>query len=681
MSSYLFHAEASELAAKLLTRAHKVQTQFQTTGVLTRARKAYHSYHGQYFRATPGHQLGRAGEQGEYTTLAVNHFRNLIQHTLSLLSSNRLAFDCLSEATDVEARNACIIGNNLLDSAFYEDRIDVQINRLVELGLIMGTSYISVEWNPYDKLIGQDGEGIPVYSGRPRVRSHTIFDVILEPFEDDDKRQNWMCLREIWNRHDLVRLFPEMEEEILALPRIKDLAWYDPYLMIDEDHVFVFKAWHRETPALPLGRETWFCEGDCVLKDGVNPYVHPSQHTPNGGMPLFCFRPAVQYASAYGHSIAFDLLPLQEALNILDSSIITNQDNYAVQNIISARESSVSTTDLAGGNRLVEYTPIPDVANGGKPEVLQLCATPAEVFSYRKEVIQNMEIISGINAVLRGQPQASLISGTALALVATQANTFNTNLENNYVHIAEDVAHFLLYIISRFQTTEELVSMIGKGKSNEVRSFKGSDLSPIRKVKVLMGNALARTTAGKVEIAELLVNAGVVKTPEGIIEALQTGQVSNTLDNAVAEPSFIKFENEEMLRGVVPPVSGLDNHPQHILEHRALTFNPQVRRDPKLLQAVLQHIQQHMDQFDQMAMGNPTLLNLVMGQPLPMPAPAPESGVGPGAQAQPMFGQGQPQGEGIAQAVGETVGGNPNPSDPQALATKALKSAENKLQG
>lgn len=682
MSSYAFHKPAQELADYLLVKQQAVATRYQYSSVMAKARRAYLSYFGRYYKNSgDAAQLGQAGEQGEFTTMAANQLRNIVQHTMSLLISNRLSFDAQAESTDVDARNACLIANNLLDQLIYDGGIDTQIHRTLELGLMMGTSYLVVEWNPNAKLIGTDENGVPVYAGAPKVNSYSIFDVILEPFQDDDKKQDWMCLREIWNRWDLIELFPDMEEEIKALPQIKDLQWYDPYMTHDEDHVFLWKAYHRETPAMPQGRMTWFCDGDTVLQDGPNPYVHPSEPTPNGGMPIMCFRPSVVYGSAYGHSITFDVLPLQQALNILDSAIITNQETHAIQNIIAPRQSNIHSSDLAGGNRLIEYDVMEDAPNGGKPEVLQLCATPSEVFTYRKELISTIEILSGINSVLRGQPQASLISGTALALVATQANSFNTVLESNYTRLAEDAAHFLLYIVSRFQTTEELVSLIGKGKSNEIRRFKGSDLSPVRKVKVIMGNALARTTAGKVEIAEMLVKNGIVKTPEAVLEALQTGNITQTLDNTSAEVSYIKYENEQLLLAKPVIVSGMDNHPQHCLEHRTLTFNPEVRSNPRLLKSVLDHIQSHLDQFDNMAMGNPTLLALVMGTPLPMPTPNPETGVGqppvaPNAAA--------PQGsEADQKALVNAVGESPEKQGPseqtEGVAMRALNSAQNKL--
>jgi hypothetical protein len=263
-------------------------------------------------------------------------------------------------------------------------------------------------------------------------------------------------------------------------------------------------------------------------------------------------------------------MPIQEALTGLDSSIMTNQDTHAISNVIVPRTSNLSQTELSGGNKLLEYDPIPDVPNGGRPEVLNLTFTPPEVFNYRKELIGQFEVLSGVNAVLRGQPQASLLSGTALALVATQASAFNSQLENNYSAFVEDIAYFLLYAVSRFQATEEIVSLVGRGKSGEVRAFKGTQLNPIRGVKVSLGNALARTTAGKIEIAELLTKSGVLKTADAVLEAVTTGNIVNTLDNATAEATYIKAEAEQMVSGEVPPVVALDNHVLHITEHRSL---------------------------------------------------------------------------------------------------------------
>jgi hypothetical protein len=667
---------SEDLMGFLSTISDKTRTFLNSSGIMSRAVRSYNYAYGRMWRNTDGSRLGIAGDQGELMTMSTNHFRNLLLHTLAIITQQRLVFDCQSESTDVNARNATIVGNMVLEQQFYEKQVDKHIHRAAELGLFMGTSFLSVEWNPYDKLLGIDGEGTPIYMGAPKIKAHSIFDVVWSPWKDDDNDQQWCQVREMANRWDLIALFPEHADQIRALPRISDIQLYDPFYRPEDDHVFLYKVYHKETPALPAGRMMWYCEKDVVLFDGNNPYIHPTQPTPNGGLPIFCFRPAIQYATYAGHTIAFDLMPLQEALNILDSSIITNQQNFAVQNIAIPKESSVTTADITGGAKLIEYSVVDGVPGGGKPEVLQLCATPGEVFTHRETIIRNMEQISGINSVLRGQPQASLISGTALALVATQANSFNSTLEGNFTKFAEQTAHFLLHVIAKFQKTEDLIALMGKGKSNEIRSFKGDDLAPIRKVKVTVGNPLAKTTAGKLEIAEKLLNAGLIKTPQEFLEVLQTGNLQNAIENDTAELSYIKWENEAFLRGENPPVLATDNHPLHVLEHRGQTFKPEVRQNPQYHTQLLNHMKEHLDQIDTMAVNNPTLFAICTGQPIPMPQPAPATGVGS---------EGQAQSPGVSEIKGVSeVGKSPiqapgEPGSQEQLAIQAMQSAASKV--
>jgi hypothetical protein len=122
------------------------------------------------------------------------------------------------------------------------------------------------------------------------------------------------------------------------------------------------------------------------------------------------------YASPFGYTVSFDMLPIQKAIDGLASTIQTNQEAFGVQNVLVPRGSNLDVEELVGGLNIVQYDP-----KMGKPEPMNLTATPVEIFNRYKELINEMESISGINSVVRGNPEASLKSGAALALVASQA--------------------------------------------------------------------------------------------------------------------------------------------------------------------------------------------------------------------------------------------------------------------
>ena len=632
-TEYLFHKNQEDLSAALVDKMKRLETFWRSSPILNRARRSYFCYYNQYFRGSDGTRTANVGEQGEMVGFSVNHLRNLLQHTMALVLQNRLSFDVQAEATDMEARNACLIGSELLDQGFYAQRIEHQIRSAVELGLIMGTSFLAAEWKPFVKLRGQDADGNPVYSGAPSIKSYTMFEVALEPFKDNFDEQLWVVLRDVKNRYEVSAVYPEFKDKIEDQPPLHELSSIDPMYTSNEDHLALYRAYHRESPSLPGGRYTVFLQDGTVLEDGPNPYVSPDFQTPNGGIPVFCFRPSMKYMSAYGHTIAYELMQSQEILNMLDSSIASNQNAFGVQNIIAVRGSGVKDTDLSGGLKLVEYDYQEGVPNGGAPAVMQLCATPQEIFQYRQSVIGDMEVLSGINSVIRGNPQASLLSGAALAVVATQANVFSSNFEAAYIGLVEDVALWYLYLLARFQTEEDMIALVGAGKMNEVRKFKGVNLLPIRKVKVTVGNPLAKTTAGRMELADKLVSTQMLKDPNDYLDVVRTGNINRPLDEATAQKSYIMAENEQMLRGEVPIVAALDNPQMHMTAHQILLWNPEVRNTPKLRAAVEQHLTDHLNQFEQMATGNPMMMALAMGLPIPMPVPAPDTGIGPNATA------------------------------------------------
>lgn len=665
---YAFLQPAEELSSWILNKSRSLH-RGNFSRLVDVARRSYNSYYNRTW-SSDGSTIINTGEQGEYTALGINHFRNLLTHTQSLLTQTRLTFDTMALANDLSGRSACIIGNQVLEHALADHNLEGEFHRALELGLIMGTSFMTVEWNPMVRLVDVASTGELAYAGAPKVRVYSIFDMIWETWKDDHADCNWMCIRDMVNKWDLARVYSEHEDDIISAPQVKDLQRFEPfYDMQEDDTIFVYRCYHKETPAIPGGRYTVFLEGGEVLEDGTNPYIHPTQPSPNGGIPIFAFRPAIQYGNAYGYSVAFDLMPLQQALNTIESMILTNQETYGIQHIAAPREAGFNQTDLTGGSKLIEYNLVEGAPNGGQPIPLNLTATPPELFKHREEILREMELLSGISSVQRGQPQASLLSAAAVALVAVQAHSFNSKLEANYVRFCEEVAHFYLYTISRFQRTDELVALVGKGKSNEIKQFKGEDLAPVRKVKVSVGNALAKTLAGRVEIAEKLLSNQIIKSAGEYLEVLQTGNLQPALDKATAQSAYISYENEMMLSGQLPKVEALDNHPDHMTSHHVLTFQPGVRSNPRLLQLIQQHIWAHMDQMEAMSMGNPMATALALGLPIPMPVPAPDTGIGPNAM--------QPAPEGTASQPPQLSGAIQN--DMISKSVQAMDNAKQKL--
>lgn len=631
--------DPKDLVAKLLTRYQQISYFVLNRGIMGRWVKSFNSYYGFYYvDQKTAYGIGTGGQQGELTNVAINQYRNLIQHTLALTTQNKVSFDAIPINSDIEGRNASMVANATLEYYLEQPKYAQTIYQWAELGVVFGTSFLKVYWDTDKQLSGVDGDLTPVYRGEANLKTFSPLDVIVEPFKSSFGDQTWVCTREVQNRFDLATKYPDQLEDIMALDRISDLQLADPYFSTDEDHVWVYMLYHKSTPAMPFGRHTIFSSADVVYEDyRESPYCDTDPETgfpiTGSGIPIVCFRPAVTYGSAWGHTVGFDLLPLQDMKNMLASTIATNQAAFGVQNIIVPRGTNANFADIANGMRVVEIDFNADLGpSGGAPAILELLKTPSEIFDYNNKIDEEMEKISGINGALRGTPPPQVSSGTAMALLTTQAQTFNTQLENVYIAGLQDIATLLIRTIAKFMPDKDLVNLVGLKEDYAIASFRGEELSKIQKIKILTGNAMSKSPAGRLAIAQDMLNSGQI-TPSDYTEVVETGYLKDKMEDITAEDALIQWENQQLIQG--KPVEALltDNPLTHMKGHRATLLHPDVRGDIAKQQNVMKHLADHQQNWVILGVQNPQLLALITGSPIPPDVP--QQGVTPGAQGAP----------------------------------------------
>ena len=244
---------------------------------------------------------------------------------------------------------------------------------------------------------------------------------------------------------------------------------------------------------------------------------------------------------------------------------------------------------------------------------MNLTNTPKEVFEFLQKLEQVSETISGVNSVTRGNPDSSLKSGTALALVQSMSLQFMSGLQQSYVALMEDVGSGLINMLRDFAETPRIAMIAGERNKTNMKEFTGDDLSMVNRVIVDVGNPLARTIAGRVEMAEQLLQMGVVKTYQDYISIINTGKLEVLTEDEQAEMLLIRKENESLISGQKMMAIATDQHTLHIQEHKAVLADPDLRLDPQLLENTLAHIQEHIQLLRQT---DPDLLSIIGEKPL-----------------------------------------------------------------
>ena len=604
-AEYFANLTINELGGELQKRVDDFYEYVRINGMLDLWRKSYR----QYFRA--GQHLGdmvRGGEVGEFSFLYVNHYRSILQAILSITVSQRPTFDARAVNNDYSSQAQTKLAQGLLDYYMREKRLERYVAEAVEFAIWSGEGYLACNWDialGQEYGVGQNNE--PIREGDIRFMSCSGIDVIRHPYLRKFEDRNWLILREYVNKYELAKRYPEYETDIINAQQNSSSItndFNDFYRITDSDMIPIYRFYHEKTQSVPNGRYTEFIEGSTVLFDSDLPYPE---------IPIFALHPGSIYASPFGYSVSFDMLPLQKAVDGLASTIQSNQEAFGVQNVLVPKGSDLDVEELSGGLNIVSYDP-----KMGKPEPMNLTATPVEIFNRYKELVNEMESISGINSVVRGNPEASLKSGAALALVASQAIQFLQLTQQRYVQLLEDSGTAIISMLKAYATVPRVATIVGKMNTPYMREFKGSDLENVNRVIVDMGNPLSKTTAGKIQIADTLLQYGFVKNPDMYFSVLQNGRLDSIQDPIQRQLMLIAQENESLSSKVNPPVLVTDNHAMHIQEHKQLLDSPEARGNSELVMVVLQHIQEHINQLQT---GDPNLFGILGIQPLPPPQP------------------------------------------------------------
>ena len=417
-----------------------------------------------------------------------------------------------------------------------------------------------------------------------------------------------MLCRTFKNRFDLAAKFPEQADDILRMETKDQKERYDfnGAFYDESDDIAVYEFYHKRTESIPEGRYVLFVDADVVLMDAPMPYRE---------LPVYRVSPADILGTPYGYSDTFDILPIQDAINSLYSAILTNQNAFAVQSILSPRGADISAEQVSTGMNFIEYNP-----QVGKPEPLQLTATSPETFNFISMLERTAETISGVNSVSRGNPESSLKSGNALALVQAMALQFASGLQQSYVKMIEDVGTGTVNMLKDFAAVPRVAMIVGESNKSYMKEFSGDDLTNVNRVIVDAGNPLAKTTAGRVQMAEQMLQMGLIKNPEQYIGVINHGKIETMTDGIDKQLMLTKSENEKMIAGEKPTAVFTEPHSLHIREHRDVLSDPDLKKDPELIDRVQAHIQEHILLLQP---PDPNILNILGEQPLAPPkAPA-----------------------------------------------------------
>lgn len=531
------------------------------------------------------------GDNGELVEIRVNSLRNLITHLVNLTVSQPPAMLAKAANEDPDTLEAAQDLDGLL--VYYQQTwnnraFEKTVNLAVEQSGILPFGAVLVEWDTQaGKPYISDELGRIVREGDVSMKALSVFDVIFDTSIERETDLKWIIVRDWENKFELAARYPDQAKRILELPPRDRAEQNNAWGRSDNsDLVGVWKFYHLPTVAVPQGRFAISIDPETTLYDGPNPYDR---------LPVFFIRCADGHGTIYGYPVANDIVPLNLAENMMMSAMTTNYAAGGTQNIAVKAGDEPAVSAMAGGLRVLEYVDEP-------PQAISLVQNAPGSFDFLGLVRQTEELLSGINAAARGDPEANVKSGKMQGMLQALAVQFANKLQRNYAGTLNDIGNFLLFLFTRFATSERVTTLLGKDLVAKSLRWSGDKFRNISAVVVEQVDPAMRTLGFKLEQADKLLSTGTLTDPAAYVEVLKTGNLNAVLQRRMAQEKLIRDENSDLMRGLDCPVLVTDMHDLHIEAHDELLCSPKIRRDSALVQFILAHQTQHIQFKEALAM-------------------------------------------------------------------------------
>ncbi len=575
------------------------------------------------------------GDRGQYKLIESNIYRSIVTGLVSVLANQRPAFQPEAVNSDYKSLSQDLIFDAVSNYYLKVKRMEDAYKTGLTYGIITGEGWIYEKWNAdigeiTDVTTDPQGGQVPVKEGDVQFSVLGPMDVIRD-YTRMDVDNDWYIVREYLNKWDLIAQRPDLKDDLKGYSLPTTLQRFRFGHVVDAqtsnaDLVPVYTLIHKKTQACPKGRLTQYVDAETWILDTALPYDE---------IPVYPCMPDVVPFNNFGSTIMTSLCKLQYAYDKTLSLIVTNQQAFALQNIVVDESTQTKPEQVIEGLNFIRTN-----MKQGVPVGLELCKTPPEVFNYLTVIEQQMEKLSGLPSILRGQPPTGVESGTAMAFLQAQALVFNSPIQQAYISFLERSATGLFSILKSFANTKRMIAIAGQSKKPYMGEFSGQDLSNISRVIVSAGNSATRSEAGKLQAAQDLMAKGMVSNQQ-YFQVLETGQLDPMIEGPEAENMLIVEENERLRRGESVVVAPWDNHVLHMKQHVTILMDPSIRIDPNnsVFQTTVQHVMSHAAIAVPGCQGltDPRLLALLGIQIAPPPVgPPPPEAPTPGPVANPM---------------------------------------------
>lgn len=603
------------------------------TGYLNMCRVAYATYYGfnGYNGEFESQSLRFAGEDNERVDYVVNEFRSFADQIFNMTVKNRPAFQAQATNTDTRTLGQIEASDNVIKYYYEQVFGERKEKEVVKCEGLYGKGYTVMDWDedggpdieveePYnDPILGSKPIKKKVKAGIFDIRRKYPWDVVSDPYRSEHDNHLFRIVLDTVNLYDMVAKYPLYAK---AIESQVDAAHCDfasmfpgsvPNTGKDSDKVLRRTVYHAKCNVLPDGRKSVFI-GTKMVDDG---------ELPIDVIPVFDLMSCELDGSCMGISDLWNMIPDQQMVTQVMSDAATNIEAFGRPPIAMQRNTDLDIDAMANGMKIAfvdDMTQMPQVVqfpqiNEVSMKIVDMCR-------------KFMQAKSGLNAISRGESDASVKSGTHAALYHSMAVENQSPRAGSLDLHRERTTNAILMYLKKYAKHPQLVAIAGVDERPYLQEMTQKDLEGVQRVVIKTANPLLKTQSGRLTVAELLRDwpGQPLRDPAQIIELLTSGQFKPMYSSERSQQLRVRRENEllsagppvqEVPSGEIDPMTGqpavdpttgqpktkktvptvpvlaTDNASKHINSHLEVLSSPDTLNNPAKMEATLAHILEH----------------------------------------------------------------------------------------
>lgn len=512
---------------------------------------------------------------GYMVPVVINHLYDLTEQRVSRLSKFRPTFDVAptndEESDRIGARNM----KTILDSISRKNKADFFFQDAERWNAVFGEDLIGVEWDASSGDIGEDGKPI----GDVVFNNKEPFYVLYEP------KVGWRKINYLIEIYDIMHvdearkkfkdssIEPDKNSQIYSFQGDNEIAK-------EGDQIIVYRFIHKPTEYMENGCEAYVV-GNKVKNLETKKYRYSHNQLPYVRMTDIDLPGRAFPVSSYKF-----LVPIQHQYNKM-VSMAHKAITLAAHPKWFMTKGACNIKSLGNLSTIVETKP-----GMPFPQLVAFNPVSRDVIEYKENMRSELQTISGIQGVSRGNPPPGARAESMLRFYEEQEELRSSTTVIKHNEAIRDVFSMAGSVAGDYypQNPERLVRTLGTSNRFLIKKMSEIRVSTQNEVIVQNSTGFSESKEGRREEIKFLMEAapGLV-TPDMVADIYEISSPQKFYDVATAALSSAQAENQAFLNGepVAEPKS-FEDLIVHYRTHLIMIQSPTYKLLPKIYQDAIE---------------------------------------------------------------------------------------------